>query len=235
MSAIHLLSGGAAQGLVRSLQASFAQHSGTTLDSTFGAVGAMKARLLEGAACDVLILTRALIDELTHSGLVVAGTARDLGVVKTGVAVKAGAPHPAVNDAHSLRAALRAASGIYFPDPQLATAGIHVIKVITALGLADELADRLRTYPNGNAAMQAMAACPDLQVIGSTQVTEILITPGIALVADLPQAFALATTYTAAVCARALQAQAAQELVALLADSRHVALRAQAGFLPATP
>jgi len=233
MQPMHLLSGGAAQGLVRAMQPAFEAGSGLALECIFSAVGAIQQKLMDGAACDVLILTRPLIESLTRSGLVVPGTARDLGTVKTGIAVKSGATHPAVGDADALRAAFRAANGIYFPDPQLATAGIHVMKVLTALGLAEELAERLRPYPNGNTAMKAMADCPDIQVIGSTQVTEILITPGVELVADLPQEFELATVYTAAVCARAHHPQAAQEFIGVLVADAQAALRAQRGFLAA--
>lgn len=233
MQNMYLLSGGAAQGLVRTMQPDFEAGSGLALECTFNAVGAIQQKLVEGAPCDVLILTRPLIDALTRSGMVTPGTARDLGTVKTGIAVKTGAPHPTVHDSDSLRAAFQAASAIYFPDPQLATAGIHVMKVLTALGLADELADRLRPYPNGNTAMKAMAECPDLHAIGSTQVTEIVITPGVELVADLPKEFELATVYTAAVCTRANHPQAAQDFIAVLAADAQAGLRAQRGFLSA--
>lgn len=233
MQNLHLLSGGAAQGLVRALQSSFEASSGLALQCTFNAVGAIQQKLVDGAPCDVLILTRPLIESLTRSGTVTPGTAHDLGIVKTGIAVKTGAPRPQVHDTDSLRASLRAASAIFFPDPQLATAGIHVMKVLTGLGLADELADRLKPYPNGNTAMKAMAECPDMHAIGCTQVTEILITAGVELVADLPKEFELATVYTAAVCARADHPQAAQDFITVLAGEAQAELRAQGGFLPA--
>ena len=234
MSALHLLSGGAAQGLVRQLQADCEGRSGLTLSATFGAVGAMKQRLLDGAPCDVLILTQALIDALVQSGQVRPGSDRALGIVKTGVAVKAGTPRPAVADADSLRQALRKASGIYFPDPQLATAGIHFMKVLHELGIAEGVAARLRPFPNGATAMKAMAECDDPQVIGCTQVTEILITPGVDLVADLPAVFELATVYTAAVCTASPQPQAAAQWIDAWTSPAHAGLRQQAGFLPAT-
>jgi molybdate transport system substrate-binding protein len=233
MTSLHLLSGGAAQGLVRQLQASFEAAHGVALDATFGAVGAMKQRLQDGAPCDVLILTQALIDSLVQSGQVRAGSDRQLGIVKTGVAVKAGTPWPDVASADSLRQALRQASGIYFPDPQLATAGIHFMKVLNELGIAGEVAERLRTFPNGATAMKAMAECDDPNVIGCTQVTEILITPGIALVADLPLAFELATVYTAAVCTASRQPQAAAQFIDQMISPLHAGLRQQGGFLPA--
>ena len=229
---IHLLSGGAAQGLVNDLKPSIEVATSTMMSSTFGAVGLMKQRLIEGAPCDVVILTAALIEQLTASGHVLAGSARHLGPVKTGVAVKSGSPWPQLETAEQLKAAMLAATGIYFPDPQLATAGIHFMKVLNGLGIADTVAGKLRPYPNGNTAMNAMAACDDPQVIGCTQVTEILITAGVDLVANLPIEFELATTYTAGVRSTSTCAPQAQAMIDILTSSEHANLRAKGGFLP---
>lgn len=229
---IHLLSGGAAQGLVNDLKPSIEIATSTMMSSTFGAVGLMKQKLIEGAPCDVVILTAALIEQLTASGHVLAGSARHLGPVKTGVAVKSGSPWPQVETAEQLKAAMLAATGIYFPDPQLATAGIHFMKVLNGLGIADTVASKLRPYPNGNTAMNAMAACDDPQVIGCTQVTEILITAGVDLVANLPIEFELATMYTAGVRSASTCAQQAQAMIDILTSSEHANLRARGGFLP---
>ena len=229
---IHLLSGGAAQGLVNDLKPSIEVATSTMMSGTFGAVGLMKQRLIEGAPCDVVILTAALIEQLTASGHVLAGSARHLGPVKTGVAVKSGSPWPQVETAEQLKAAMLAATGIYFPDPQLATAGIHFMKVLNGLGIADTVASKLRPYPNGNTAMNAMAACDDPQVIGCTQVTEILITAGVDLVANLPIEFELATMYTAGVRSNSTCAQQAQAMIDILTSSEHANLRAKGGFLP---
>ena len=229
---IHLLSGGAAQGLVNDLKPSIEVATSTMMSSTFGAVGLMKQKLIEGAPCDVVILTAALIEQLTASGHVLAGSARHLGPVKTGVAVKSGSPWPQVETAEQLKAAMLAATGIYFPEPQLATAGIHFMKVLNGLGIADTVASKLRPYPNGNTAMNAMAACDDPQVIGCTQVTEILITAGVDLVANLPIEFELATMYTAGVRSTSTCAQQAQAMIDILTSSEHANLRARGGFLP---
>ena len=230
MKAIHLLSGGAAQALVTRSQERFLALSGHTIESTFGAVGMMKDKLLGGAPCDVLILTDALIEQLTASGQVVAGTERALGVVKTGIAVKTGEARPAVSTRAELKAALQAASGIYFPDAVKSTAGIHFMNVLKQLGLDQELADRLRTYPNGAAAMTAMAQSTEQGLIGCTQDTEILYIEGVDLIADLPKEFELATVYTAAVCTGAKAPQAAAELIGLLAGTETATLRIECGF-----
>jgi molybdate transport system substrate-binding protein len=231
---VHLLSGGAAQGLVMQLQAKFQTQSDGVITGNFGAVGVMKDCLLAGEACDVIILTEALIGQLTGSGNVVAGSAQALGVVKTGIAVKVGEAVPDVSNPGALKAALLSATGIYFPDPVKATAGIHFMKVLKALGVDATLADRLRPFANGTTAMREMAQCPQAGLLGCTQVTEILYTPGIKLVAPLPEEFELATVYTAAVCAGAKHPGMAQALIDLLAGAEAAAVRRTAGFVPQT-
>ena len=181
MVTLNILSGGAAQGLVRALADDFESQHDLHLSGTFGAVGAMKQKLTDGTPCDVLILTRPMVQDLIQQGLAMADTAQDLGVVKTGVAV---------------------------------------------------LADRLRPHPNGATAMKAMGLSKDPKAIGCTQVTEILSTPGVQLVGDLPKAHELATVYTAVLAKRARQVDMAQALVALMASPALAELRTELGFLP---
>ena len=69
-----------------------------------------------------------------------------------------------------------------------------------------------------------------MPLIGCTQATEILFTEGVDLVAPLPKEFELATVYTAAVCTKAGQPQAARELIAMLASAEFSALRQDCGF-----
>jgi molybdate transport system substrate-binding protein len=232
MTSIHVLSGGAAQGLVTQLQDSFKAQTQHDIDATFGAVGMMKDSFLAGTPCDVIILTKTGVADLVASGDLLAGSAQALGVVLTGIAVKTGEKAPDVRSPEALKAALRAANGIYFPDPIKATAGIHVMRVLKELGLDVELADRLRPYPNGATAMKAMAEAQESGLIGCTQITEILNTAGVELIAPLPKAFELATTYTAAVTTRSTQPQVAGELIKLLASPQAAARRLACGFEP---
>jgi molybdate transport system substrate-binding protein len=226
---LFLLSGGAAAGLVNPLKAEFEAKHGCKLHGTFSAVGAMKEALLQGTPCDVVILSKALVQGLIDSGHVKAGSLHALGVVKTGIAVKQGTTHPAIATRADLQAAFRAAEGIYFPDPKLATAGIHFFKVLQTLGLDIELADRFRTFPNGATAMKEMAQATG-PVIGCTQVTEIKYTEGVDLVGVLPQEFELATVYALGISAQAQQPQLAQALADALTDTSTEALRIAGGF-----
>lgn len=228
--ALHILSGGAALGLVRQLQPAFEARHGCRIEGTFGAVGAMKDKLLAGAPCDLLILSQALIDQLAAGGQAVPDSVTPIGGVMTGVAVKTGEAPPDVRTPEGLKSALLDAPAVYFPDPEKATAGIHFMKVLRTLGVADALQGRLRTFPNGATAMGALAQAPEGGVIGCTQVTEIIITPGVQLVGLLPEAFALRTVYTGAVASAAQQPALARALLQALAGAEATAARRQAGF-----
>ena len=227
---LHLLSAGAAKGLVLALQPEFERISGMQLASTFGAVGAMREQLDGGAPCDAIVLTRSMLDALAAAGRADAGTVRDIGWVHTGVAVPQGAAAPTIADAAALRALLQRARAIYLPDPERATAGIHALKVLRELGQAQP--ERLRPHPNGAAAMAAMAREADAAAVGITQVSEILYTPGLRLLGTLPVPYALATLYSAAIVNGAPQAEAARGLLALLAAPEQTQLRQRSGFEP---
>ncbi|MGN8549192.1 substrate-binding domain-containing protein [Bradyrhizobium sp. 13971] len=55
---MNILSGGAAQGLVRSLEPAFEAETGLGIAGDFGAVGAMADRLRAGVPTDMVVLDR---------------------------------------------------------------------------------------------------------------------------------------------------------------------------------
>ena len=229
---LHLLSGGAAQGLIEALGGRLAAETGYAIAGSFGAVGAMRESLLAGGDADLLILTAPMLRELAQQGHVDAASIRDIGRVRTAVAAPIGAPEPPIDTAARLRAALMGADAIYFPDPERATAGIHFAKVLAELGITGAvLAAKAKIHANGTAAMRALAeAGPG--ALGATQTTEILSTPGVRLLGALPAPFELATVYTLALSARAAAPGPARVLAKLLTGPDTADLRARLGFEP---
>lgn len=230
---LHLLSAGAAQGVVKAVQARFCAAAGIdAVEGRFGAVGAMKEALLAGAPCDVMITTDKLVAELAQAGHLHAHTRMPLGRVRTGIAVREGDAVPDVADGAALKRALSAADAVFFPDPERATAGIHFVSVLDALGLRAGLSSRFRTFPNGATAMAALAAQTSGTPIGCTQITEILYTPGVRLVAPLPVEFELATVYSAAVATAAREPELAAQFVHWLGADESLQARRDGGFEP---
>ena len=228
---LQVLSGGAAQGLVAALAPQFKAETGCDIAGTFGAVGAMRDKLLGRRGGGPADPDRGPDRGADAHGPCGGGLGRghrrrayrDCGARRA-------IPLPPVGDAAALRSALLGADAIYFPDPTLATAGIHFSKVLDALGIGRDVIMRLRPFPNGATAMRALAGAPSGSPIGCTQVTEILATPGVTLVGPLPKEFELATVYTAGVGTHATRPDQARRLAALLAGEASRAMRERAGF-----
>jgi molybdate transport system substrate-binding protein len=227
---LYVLSAGAAQGVVRALAERFRIENGAAVHGTFGAVGAMRAKLLAEEPCDVVILTAAQIGELERDGRVAQGVSAPIGRVRTGVAVREGSELPDVATPESLRATLLAAGEIFIPDPQLATAGIHFVSVLKQLEIADPLSPRLRSFPNGATAMRELAQSTGGADLGCTQITEIRYTPGVVVAGALPPPFELVTVYTAAVSERAKEPVFARRFLEALTNPGSQALRTASGF-----
>ena len=234
---VHLLSAGAVKGLVLALQPDFKRAHDVRFECHFGAVGAMRDRLITNDACDLIILTAAMIAKLIDEGLVASDTAAKIGDVETGIAVPAVTnvagvtAMPRIGNADALRSALTDARRIYLPDPEKATAGIHFAKVLQQLGILDAVRGRLEPYPNGATAMHELAARAPAGSIGCTQVTEINYSEGVTLVGALPPEFSLKTTYSVGVCVNGSQPRLARMFAALLAGPESASLRRQGGFL----
>jgi molybdate transport system substrate-binding protein len=233
VSSLNILSGGAAQGLVGSLAPTFKAQTGLDIAGEFGAVGVMADKLRAGTPADLVILTAALVARLAEEKLVVAASIADVGLVETALAVRAGDAKVAVRDAAGLRDALLASDAIYVPDTKASTAGIHVAKILEQLGIADQVAARLRIFPNGATAMRELVKSEALRPIGCTQSTEIISTNGITLSGSLPPGCELATMYTAGITTTAVHAPQARHLIELLIGAEQRQQRERAGFLGA--
>ena len=229
MATLQVLSAGAAQAVVQQVIALFTRDTGVAVTVGFGAVGAMKAKALEGAPLDVLVLTDTMIDELVLTKFLVQGR-HDLGKVGTGVAVRAGAAKPNVANADALRASLRAASVITFPDPAVATAGKIVMRCLEKLGIAADVKAKLKFFSNGNAAMNWMATEGPADTIGITQNTEIFPIKGVDYIAPLPDEFQAKATYSAGRAVGSTQVALADDFVARLTSASAKPMLAAAGF-----
>jgi len=227
---LHLLCAGAAQALVKAVEARFAEQTGACIEGRFGAVGAMKEALMGGVPCDVLVVTDTMLRALQANGAIDGDTALPLGRVRTGIAVRAGEPVPDVASATALKATLLAATALFVPDMQRSTAGGHVASMLERIGIGDAMAARLAIFANGATAMAALAERGAPGSIGCTQLTEILCTQGLVLAGPLPDPYGLSTIYSAGVSKTAAQATLASEFVALLCGDATAASRREGGF-----
>ena len=230
MAILNIFSAGAAQAVVTQIAEKFQRESGNLINAAYGAVGAMKARVVGGEPADVIVLTAALIDELIQQGLVVPGSRVDLGKVGTGVAVRSGTPLPDIRDAQVLRGNLLAATKIVCPDPAVATAGKVVLSVLDRLGIAGQVMARLQYFPNGYAAMTHLAQSTGMLEMGITQITEIIANRGVTLVGPLPPGLQNIAVYSVGLAAHSAHPERAQEFIRRLTGLDAHAVLSTAGF-----
>ncbi len=227
---IAVLCAGASQGLLTRLADPLREHLDVVLQGRFGAVGAMKEAFIAGEPCDLMILTDAMIRDMVAEGSLQASGMTALGSVFTGIAVPVGRQAPDISTPESLAKSLRAADSLWVPDTERSTAGIHVKKVLQALGLESEMASRMKVFPNGATAMREMAAAKLPGALGCTQLSEILFTPGVHAVGRLPKQFELGTVYSAAVSSRASEPALARAVIEMLGADRWASVRQDCGF-----
>jgi molybdate transport system substrate-binding protein len=230
VAVVKVMSAGAAQAVVEKIADAFSRETGHQVNGEFSAVGAIRQRVLEGAAADIIILTAAMIDELASIGYVVTGSRADLGKVGTGVAVKAGGAVPDVSSAQALRERLLTATKVVCPDPAVATAGKVVLQVLDKLGIADRVKPNMQYFPNGYAAMHWLSENPDRETLGITQITEIRANPGVTFAGPLPGDLQAKTVYSAGLAARAVEAGAARDFIARLTSPGSKGVLAAAGY-----
>ena len=230
MTTVNILSGGAAQGLVRGLGNAFKAQTGFDIDGAFGAVGVMADKLRASTPADLVILTQALLAKLAAEKLVVPSSIADLGRVETALAVRSRDAKAIVRTEADLREVLRSADAIYVPDTKASTAGQHVAKLLDQLGISYEVTSRVKIFPNGATAMRELAACTATRPIGCTQATEIIATPGVVLSGSLPPGCELVTMYTAGIAMQAAHPKQAAALIALLTGADQRELRQRVGF-----
>ena len=230
MATLTILSAGAAQAVTERIVGAFKRETGNRVVANFGAVGAMKASITAGEKVDVIILTSLMIDELISAGVVEPTSKIDLGKVATGVAVRARTPPPAIATPDALKSSLRAATRIVCPDPAIATAGKVVMSMMEKLGVLGEVRGRLEFFPNGYAAMNALAKSRVHGEIGITQVTEILPNKGVAYAGPLPDEFQMKTVYSAGVATRASEPALARDFISRFASPASRGLLVEAGY-----
>lgn len=232
MATIKVLSAGAVQSMVSAIGAEFERLSGHWLDLNFGTAGSLRARVHAGEPADLIILPEAVIATLEKKGMLLPGSAKDLGRTVTGVAVREGAPVPDISTPEAFRRALLAAESVAFNDPNAGgTSGIFFADVLQRLGVADEVARKAVVVKRGHEVAQALA---DGQAeIGSTFISEILPVPGVKVVGPLPAGLDNANTYTAAIPRDSAQPEAARALLRALTEPASRSRWIAAGLEPA--
>jgi molybdate transport system substrate-binding protein len=224
-----VLSAAAVRPVLEQVPALFAQATGNKVTVSYGTAGAIGDKVAAGDRADLVIVPPAQMEALAKDNLVIAGSKSDLGLVRLGAAVRAGAPKPNIASAESFKEAVLAAASFAFADPKSgATSGIYLDKLMAQLGIADRVRPKLKLYPDGTNAMEAVARGEVDLAAG--QISEALPVKGVVLVGALPDALQLKTIYAGGLATKSAAPPEAKALLAFLTSPAVASLFQQAGF-----
>ena len=157
--ALQVASARSLQEVLKPLGSRFAEDTGTPVEYFFGPVGTVQQRLDGGAAADVVILSKSLIDAYAEAGRVLAERRREIGRVGIMVAVREGAEAPDVSTPDLFKAALLKARAIACSDPAIGgSAGTHFAALLKQFGIEEQVRDKLLKRPSGVKAAEAVAS-----------------------------------------------------------------------------
>ena len=196
------------------LFAQFEAATGHRVVVTYGLAAALKTRYLEGAPADVLILTSPIIDDLASQGKVVPESKRDVARSGVGIAVKAGAPKPAISTPDELKAAVLAAKSIGYS--RQGASGVAFARVLERLGIADQVSAK---YKDTGTRAGEMLAAGEID-LAAAQIPELMAVPGVEVVGPLPAELQTVTVFSVGLATGAQDSAAARALIEFLSGPR---------------
>lgn len=220
-------SAGAVQSAVEEVAPEFQRQTGLTLQIQYAPVGVWMRRLAAGEHADVMILTSDVLAEVEAKRWSISGSAKPLGSVGVGVAVKQGAPFPDISTPQALRETLLKAKSITYMDPQKGTSGKHFAGVLQTLGISDQVKSKTSL---GDAGYVLEPVARGEIEIGIQQITEILPVHGAALVGPLPPSLQKITTYVVVLGAQSNDKGKAEQFATFLQSPQSALTFKRKGF-----
>lgn len=192
MDDIKVLSTHAVEEVLRELGPSFDRASGTRLVIDYDPANALKRRIEEGAAFDVAIVTRPVLDALAEQGKIVRESCVDIGRSGLGVAVRKGAARPDVTSIDAFTRALLAARSV--ARSREGTSGLYFESLLARLGITDAMRGKIVLGGSGRIAELVARGGADMAV---QQIPELLPVKGVDFAGPLPDELQLYTVFSA--------------------------------------
>jgi len=231
MAAIDVLISGGFSGPYEKLVPGFERTTGIKVATGSGSSQGtgphtIAAQLARGVPADVVILSREGLTELIAARRIADGTDVDLARTPIGVAVRKGAPKPAVATVEDFKQLALKAKMIAVPS---STSGIFLVReVFPRLGIAQSV--NVKMTPRGTDAA-AMVASGEADV-GLLPVSEILHASGVEHAGVIAEEIQLHQIFAAAVVAGSKQIDAAKRLIAFLSSEGAAATIRSGGMEP---
>ena len=208
----------------------FEQKTGNKLTISYDLAAVQKTRIIDGERADVIILTRAMMDELAKQNKLAPGNIVNIAGTPVALAARAGAPKPDITTAETFKQTLLSARSISYADPAKGgLSGVVASRAIERLGIAEQMKSKTTLVPG--------AQSPDLVAkgeveLGIAQASEIVPIAGTQLVGPLPGELGSITQFSGGIGAESASANASKALIDFLAGQEAGAHFKAKGFEP---
>ena len=189
----------------------FERESGHKINITYAGGSELAKRILGGTRGDLFIGPEEFSDPLIKSGSLLPDSRTAFARSSTGLAVRAGTPRPDISSPEKLKRVLLAAAAVSY---SAGASGMHFVKIVERLGIADAVAAK-RVTPRPGELVGAVVArgAADIAV---QQISELLPVPGIEILDPLPAELQQTIIYGATAFSQSAQREAAQTFVRFL-------------------
>jgi len=208
---IKVFSGNSMRVSLTKLVPEFERASGNTVMLNYDPAQVVLKRISSGETADFAIMGEVALDALIKLGKIMAATRRLLVGSEAGIGVRAGAPRPDISSAVAFKQALLDARSIAYASE--GASGIHFVRVIEQLGIADEIKAKAKTRPGGILAELLVSGEADIAI---QHIPELKAAQGIEVVGPFPPGFEFANILVAGIFTNSQQPAAAQALLDFL-------------------
>ena len=212
---IKLLTGFGLKPVLEEIGPEFERSTGHKLAIEYTSTFSSKRKIEAGEAFDVAVLgTPEIVDDLVKQGKLSMRTI--IARSGMGVAVRDGAPKPAMDSADAFkRTLLNAKSVVYNAD---GTTAKHLVKIFERLGIAEEMKAKTKPQQGADRVVQSVAAGE--AELGLSVSSTILAARGAQLAGLFPRELQDYVVYTAGANPASKDPKASKALIDFLADER---------------
>jgi molybdate transport system substrate-binding protein len=226
---LRLLSSNGIRPAIEALHSAAEKEIGRKISIEFSSSTLLQKQIDAGAPFDLAILTPGIVEQLAKSGKVVRQSIADVASSDLAVGAKAGSAKADLSTAAGMKARLLAAKTVTWTDGGAAQPS--VLAMFEGLGIGAQMKPKivLQSVP-GRPAVTVAAGENELYF---APVSEIQNIEGVQVLGKFPKEFQKPVVMTAAISAKAVDAESARKLIAFLTSAKAVEAMKSTGMDPA--
>jgi len=211
---VKVLTSVALKSVLDELSPAFEKKTGDKLIIDYGLAADLKKRILDGERADLIILTRAMMEDLLKQNKLTADGLVNVAGTPVAVAARAGAPKSDISTVDAFKQVLLSAKSIVYADPAKGgLSGIVAARAIERLGITDQMKAKTILVPG---AQSGDVVAKGEAELGIAQASEIVPVAGAQLVGPLPGELGTITLFTGGIGAESQSVPAVKALLEFL-------------------